>query len=44
MSLIIMEVGKGKHYIIGSKINRDYIILIKTIFSNKEVLLPFFIV
>ena len=36
-----MEADKGKHYIISSKINRDYIILINTVSSNREVPLPF---
>ena len=39
-----MEVGKGKHYIISSETNRDYIILVKTVSGNREVLLPFLIV
>jgi len=39
-----MEVGKGKHHIIGSETNRDYITSVETVSGDGEVLLPFLIV
>ena len=34
-----MEVSKGKYYIIGSKTNYNYIILVKTVSSDKEAVI-----
>ena len=34
-----MEVGKGKHYIIGSETNYNYIISVETVSSDEEAVI-----